>query len=300
MSTTPVPSWGTRQRGIALVVVLWVSMLLAIVVGSFAIVARTENIQAQHLFDTTRAEYAAEAGIHRAVFELRNPVVEQRWFADGRSYQLEFDGAVLDVQVTDETGKIDINVADELTLSALFESVGIEEQGRRDELVDAILDWRDPDDLVRLNGAEDDDYEAADYPYGAKDAPFDTVGEIQQVMGMGYELYTRIEPAITVYTGRARPDPAFAPREVLLIFDGMTEELAEEYIQTREQIEEFGVPLPVLPDGTEAVARSGSYTYSIRSRATLPNGAWAELEATIRPGGAIQGRPFRIIRWKES
>ncbi len=289
-----------RQGGIALVVVLWVSMLLTIVVGSFAIVARTEILQAHHLFDTTRAEFAAEAGLHHAMYQLRNPSVEERWFADGRSYSVTFEDTVLDIQVTDETGKIDINVADELTLSALFESVGIEEQGRRDELVDAILDWRDPDDLVRLNGAEDDDYDAAEYPYGAKDAPFDTVGEIQQVMGMSYELFTRIEPSITVYTGRARPDPAFAPREVLLIFDGMTQELAEEYVQAREQIQEFGVPLPILPDGTEAVARSGSYTYSIRSRATLPNGAWAELEATIRPGGAIQGRPFRIIRWKQS
>ncbi len=274
-------------------------MLLTIVVGSFAIVARTENIQALHLFDTTRAMNAAEAGLHRAVFELRNPVVEQRWFADGRSYELEFGGATLDIRVTDETGKIDINVADELTLGALFDSVGVEEL-RRDELVDAILDWRDPDDLVRLNGAEDDDYEAGDYPYGAKDAPFDTVDQIQQVMGMNYELFTRIEPSLTVYTGRARPDPAFAPREVLLTFEGMTEELATDYIEMREQIEDFGVPLPILPDGTEAVARSGSYTYSIRSRATLPNGAWAELEATIRPGGAVQGRPFRIIRWKDS
>ena len=117
---------------------------------------------------------------------------------------------------------------------------------------------------------------------------------------MSWELFQAIEPALTVYTGRARPDPAFAPREVLLTMEGMTEELAEEYISQREQIEEFGVPLPVLPDGSEAVARAGSYTYSIKSRATLPNGAWAELEATIRPGGAIQGRPFRIIRWKDS
>ena len=289
-----------RQRGIALVVVLWISVLLTIVIGSFAIVVRTETIQAHHLFDTTRAEHAAEAGLHRAVFELRNPQVDQRWFADGRSYTVQFEDAALEIHVTDETGKIDINVADELTLAALFDSVGVEEQQRRDELVDAILDWRDPDDLVRLNGAEDDDYDAADYPYGAKDAPFDTVTEIQQVMGMDYELFTRIEPSITVYTGRARPDPAFAPREVLLTLEGMSEELADEYIELREQIEEFGVPLPVLPDGTEAVARSGSYTYSIRSRATLPNGAWAEIEATIRPGGAVQGRPFRIIRWKDS
>jgi general secretion pathway protein K len=272
---------------------------LAVIVGSFSIIARTENLQSRHLFDTTRAWAAAEAGLHRAVFELRNPDIEARWFADGRPYRFDFEGAEIEVAVTDESGMIDINVADEVTLAALFESVGVEQQ-QADELIDAILDWRDPDDLVRLNGAEDDDYRAADYPYGAKDAPFDTVTEVQQVLGMNYPLYLQIEPAITIYTGRARPDPAFAPLEVLRMFDGMNDDLAQQFIEGREQIDELGVPLPVLPDGTQAVARSGGYTYSIRSRATLPNGAWTELEATIRLGGAVNGRPFRIVRWKDS
>ncbi len=288
-----------HQRGIALVIVMWLSLLLTILIGSFAVVARTENLQARHLFDTTRAWYAAEAGLHRAVFELRNPDLESRWFADGRTYSVEFEGADVEISVTDETGKIDLNTADEILLTALFESAGVEVE-EAELLVDAVLDWRDPDDLVRLNGAEDDDYEAADFPYGAKDGPFSSVTELQQVMGFNYELYLKLEPAITVFTGRARPDPAFAPREVLMTIEGMTEELATDFIDQREQIEDFGVPLPVLPDGTEAVARAGSYTYSIRVKATLENDAWAELEATIRPGGAVQGRPFRIVRWKDS
>jgi len=288
-----------HQRGVALIIVLWFSILLAIVVGSFSIIARTENLQSRHLFDTTRAWAAAEAGLHRAVFELRNPDIEARWFADGRAYEFTFEDATVSVSIMDESGKIDINVADEIVLGDLFASLGMEEQDIN-ELIDAVLDWRDPDDLVRLFGAEDDDYASAGYPYGAKDAPFDTVTELQQVMGMNYERFLQVEPAITVYTGRARPDPAFAPMEVLRTMEGMNEEMAADFVTQREQIEELGVPLPVLPDGTQAVARSGGYTYSIRSRATLPNGAWTELEATIRLGGAVNGRPFRIVRWKDS
>ena len=131
-----------KQGGIALVIVLWFSVLLAVVVGSFAIIARTENLQSRHLFDTTKAWYAAEAGLHRAVFELRNPDIEARWFADGRSYLVPFDDMEIDIQVRDESGKIDINVADELMLGQLFDSLGMEMQ-QRDELIDAILDWRD-------------------------------------------------------------------------------------------------------------------------------------------------------------
>ena len=34
-----------------------------------------------------------------------NPDIESRWFADGRVYLVEFDGAEVEVSVTDESGK---------------------------------------------------------------------------------------------------------------------------------------------------------------------------------------------------
>lgn len=287
-----------RQRGIALILVLWITVLITITAGSYAILARTENLQARHLFETTRARYAAEAGLNRVIYELRNPDQETRWVADGRPYEFEFDGAVVEVKIIDETGKIDINAADELVLQSLFYSLGDLEEDQVLSLTDAVLDWRDADDLIRNFGAEDDDYEDLEYPYGAKDAPFDTTAELQQVLGMNYEYYTRLEPAITVYSGRGNPNPAYAPLEVLMTLPDMTPELAQQFIQQREQASELGAPPPVLPDGSVAVARGGGLTYSILSRATLSNGAWTEIEATVRLGGSFLRKPFRIVRWK--
>ena len=100
-----------RERGIALIVVLWMLVLLTVIIGTFAVLARTESLQARFLFDTTDARYAAEAGLHRAVVELRNPDLETRWVADGRPYAFEFGGAEVEVRITDETGLIDINAA---------------------------------------------------------------------------------------------------------------------------------------------------------------------------------------------
>jgi hypothetical protein len=40
-------------------------------------------------------------------------------------------------------------------------------------------------------------------------------------------------------------------------------------------------------------------TYSIVAKATLPNGVWDQIEATIRLGGNRDGYPFRILRWRE-
>jgi general secretion pathway protein K len=289
-----------RQRGVALILVLWMSVLLAIVVGSFAIVARTETLQASQLYNGLQARLAAEAGLHRAVYELRRPILEERWFSDGRPYRFRYNNAEVEVRVIDESGKIDINVADELLLERLFASIGVEDEEERLLLVDAIMDWRDPDDLIRMNGAEDDDYRSAGYPYGAKDGPFDTVSEVQQVMGMNYERFRAIEPAITIHAGRPQPEPAFAPREVLMVLEGMTPEFADEFIAQREQNVELGVPLPVLPDGTEAISRSGGYTFTVEVRATLPSGIWSALEVTVRMGGPPGARPFRILRWNEA
>lgn len=67
-------------------------------------------------------------------------------------------------------------------------------------LLQAILDWRDKDNLVRNHGAEDDDYQQLDYNYGAKDGLFNSLDELQLVMGMTTETYNKLKPALTIHS----------------------------------------------------------------------------------------------------
>lgn len=289
-----------RQRGVAFILVMWLLALLTILLGSFALISRTEALQARHLFDTTEARYAAEAGVNRAVYQMAIPDPQLRWIPDGRRYELEFERARLSIEVTDESGLVDLNAADTLTLANLLLAHGVP-QDEADAIADAILDWRDTDDLVSPNGAEDSDYDAAGLDYGAKDAPFDTVSELQQVLGVSAELYTRIAPALTIYSGQPTPNAAFAPLEVLRAFIGMTDDLARQLIEARHAWDPAsGAPPPLMPDGTPLMAQGGSGTYSIAARATLPNGAWTELEATVRLGGAgVSGLAYTVLRWQD-
>ena len=56
----------------------------------------------------------------------------------------------------------------------------------------------------------------------------------------------------------------------------------------------------VGPDGTPIMAGGGGLTYSLKSRAKLPNGASTVLDATIRMGGInAAGRPYVILRWRD-
>ncbi len=288
-----------KQHGIALVLVLWVALLMSVIAGSFALSARTESLQSRILFNETQARFLAEAGLNRTVYELRNPDPETRWIADGRVHKFELDGAQIEIQVTDESGKIDLNQAGEELLIGLFASVGID----YDEaigLVDKILDWKDADEEIRLAGAEDGDYFAAGYPYGAKDAPFDTVPELIQVMDIGYELYKKIEPALTVYSGRKNINLAFAPKEVLMSIDGITADMADNYLTERHSIDDVNMELPLLAEGYSGQFRGGGTTFSIISKATLPNKQFAQIDATIRMGGNLQGRPYRVVRWRDN
>jgi general secretion pathway protein K len=290
------------QRGVALILVMWVIALMGILLGSFALIARTENLEARHMFDTTTARYDAIAGMEQAVFELRNPDPTQRWVADGRPYEFAYEGAIVHVEITNESGKIDLNVADSSILIPLFESVGVD-QARAEALADAIQDWHDSDDAPRPHGAEAEQYAQAGLDYGPTNKPFQTVSEVQQVLGMNYEIYRRIEPAITVYSGSRVPNAAFAPLEALLAIPGMTLPLAQQFIATRQAMP-AGTTGPIggltLPGGAALVATNGGLTYSIKSRATLPNGVSIVFDASIRVGGvSTSGRPYTVLRWRD-
>ena len=47
------------------------------------------------------------------------------------------------------------------------------------------------------------------------------------------------------------------------------------------------------------MARGRGVTYSIVAKATLPNGIWDQVDATIRLGANSNGRPYTILRWRE-
>ena len=286
------------QNGIALVLVLWSLLLLTIVTGSFALMARMDRLEAHSLLSGTQARLSAQAAINLAVLALRDPDDTTRMLADGRVYQTELDGVLVEVSAIDERGKLDINATDELILANLFTGHGLELDAA-ELLAAAVLDWRDEDELERVNGAEEDAYLAAGLEVGPANRPFMMTEELLQVIGMDYELYRRLEPAITVFSRTPEPDPAFAPVEALLALPDITYEEAVNFVQERNSQlpgESLGTE---LPNGVVVMEQGRGVTYSIQARATMPNGVWEQLQATIRLGGRRNGSPYRVLRWRE-
>jgi general secretion pathway protein K len=247
-----LPAIPSGRRGIALLVVLWVLTLLALMAASFTRTTRTEISLARNLSESAKAEALADAGVHMAIAGLMEPNEATRWKADGRVYAFRLAEGEIHVTIQDEIGKIDLNRAQDELLQSLFQLAGLDTQDAA-ALVDTIVDFRDPDHLRRLNGAEDADYEAAGLPHGAKDAPFEAVGELEQVLGMDREIYRRVKPALSVFSRRPGFNPHFAPAEVLMALPGVEEQDVSGFTERRSDLrrrrdEEAGQEVEEAPD----------------------------------------------------
>ena len=74
------------------------------------------------------------------------------------------------ISLVDESGKIPISKVSEKDLVSLFATMRAEGDSLIDDddgqaFYDAMVDWQDPDDEERDEGAEDDYYEGLDFPY---------------------------------------------------------------------------------------------------------------------------------------
>jgi general secretion pathway protein K len=283
-------------RGAALLLVLWLLMLLAGLVAVFALSARTEALQGSALRVQAAARHAADAGIELAALRMAAADSRQRWVPDARINTFPFEDYSIEVRVQDEAGKFDLNVTDPRQLAALMVALGVEESRAR-VLAGTIQDWRDPDELLALEGgAEDRDYAAADLPYGAKDQPFTTLSELQQLLGMDEATYRLLVPYVTVFTARASPDAAFAQPPVLQAM-GLEPAQVAQLVSVREAWRP-GLPPPLMPDGS-TLAAVGSGTYSVASRATRPDGSQVEVTATLRIGaGTGFGQLYAPLAWR--
>lgn len=278
----------SKQRGIALILVLWLMALLTLMAAAYATSTRTEIRMTRVTLERAQAQAVAEAGLWRGVQILVQPGLDPHWHIDGQPNHFRFADHAAAVRVIDETGKLDLNTGRAEILDGLLASAGVAAE-RRVALVDAILDWRDPDSLRRTHGAEDNDYRRMGVNHGAKDGPFNSVSELQQVAGMDHALYERIAPALTVYSHQPGINVEAASAQMLGALPGATTEAVETYSKQRDTAELEGVHPRFLSRGrsraytVESTARVGDVTYTL-SAIIAP-----------QPGGEL---PYAVIAWQ--
>jgi len=272
---------------------LWVLVLLAAMAVSVAYSQRLELAMAANFKEEREARALVEAGIEFMVLQVLSqwgqPEPED-WRADGMVRPWSFGGRTIGVAAAPETARIDINMAMPEQFDALFKSVGLED-AEAQRLRDVILDWRDGDDQHLLHGAEDPEYRRAGLPYGAKDGNFETVEELRQLLDMTPEIYSRIAPALTVYSARRTVNPFYAPPQVLAALPGMTDAELHAYLQLRTYNMQHNLPVP-FPNGVNPIyLEQGQIPiYRIYAETALSGGGKVRGEAVVNIGPSGQTR----------
>ncbi|HEX8009607.1 MAG TPA: hypothetical protein VF814_01495 [Casimicrobiaceae bacterium] len=286
------------QRGIALVLVLWLTILLTVIAAAFAYSMRSEALAARNAVSLAQARGLADGAIMRVAFELMRPrTLNETWQADGLVHYWDEGDARVAANALDESGKIDLNAASDALLKGLFQTAGGLDVDAAQRIVDAIDDWKDADDLRRPNGAEAADYQAAGLSYKPANAPFESVAELLRVLGMTPALYAAVAGDLTVFSKSPGVNPAFASRTVLLALPGATPEVVDTYLAQRQDALAARLPLPVFPlAGGVAVTTN---LWRIRAEVTMPDGVTYVREAVLRPGGADLAHPVTVLSWLE-
>lgn len=146
------------------------------------------------------------------------------------------NGWEVSVRIEDESGKLPINTMSEDALNRMLEETFEFDFGTARELSSMLLDWRDPDENRRLNGAESEDYLARNPPYRAANSPLQSLDELRLLEvwedeffdeeGRPNELFQRLSAMVSVYhsgsinLNRASPETL----ELLALQDGYDED----------------------------------------------------------------------------
>lgn len=188
---------GPGRRGIVLITVLWIAAVIGLIGATFAFRAVTDRKAVYYMRHRVQAQFLAESAVEhaRAVLAADDPTADnlaEAWDDDDELADVTIDAegqAVYSVigrpdlesgtvryGLVDECGKVNINTATREMLMAL--------PGVTEEIADAIIDWRDPDDTPGPRGAESAYYTSLKDPYNCKNEPFESVAELLLVRGI--------------------------------------------------------------------------------------------------------------------
>jgi len=187
------------ERGVALVMVLWVIVMLSLLIGGFAFTMHVETQVASFSRKELRAEMLARSGVElvrqqlqlhmQTPWENRFEALNQSWYSNAELYvDHELGDGRFNVKVIDEESLLPINHLSDSRLRWLLQLLEVDPT-QVDTIADSILDWIDGNPVSRLNGAESDYYLTLNPPYRAKNGPIYRPQELLMIRGITREIY---------------------------------------------------------------------------------------------------------------
>jgi len=303
-----------RSRAAAIMLALWALFLLSGMIISWTLDINTRLTISGSANRVLEAEAMACSGAEVAMHPNAKPGLAalRGSFAPNQSYE---------ARITGEAGRVNINkvlaaaLADPQTpylelLRKFLEVKGVD-LNERDEMIDTLLDWVDPDNLVRLNGAEDDT------GYKPANQPLRSLEELKRVRG--WEEFTSRpdwDADFTINQGQqdGKIDVNWASRDVLLALPGMTEGVVDRFMSMRRGPDDLeGTEDDVqfkVGDGQLQVALGLTRDQFVQLQGLVTDTSPVIRIVSVGKSGAVtrtvrmvmfkQGNAMRLLSWKES
>ena len=193
------------EQGFALLAVILVLALLGTLVAEFAFSMRLEATMVRSYKEGVIGLHLAEAAVEQAIREiltdapLHGLTGEEPLLTFFRSptqplprlprAEVALGPGQFAYRISDEGGRLNLNTAPPDRVDRLLLTLGVDKQ-LRDTINDSLQDWKDPDELHRVNGAESEDtYLRLPVPYRSRNAPLEEVAELLQIKGVTPTLY---------------------------------------------------------------------------------------------------------------
>jgi general secretion pathway protein K len=297
---------GRRSRAAAILLALWALFLLSAMVISWALDINTQLTLSSSANRALEAEAMACSGAEVALHPMvkaGSPLLHGE-FPPNQSYQ---------ARITGEAGRLNLNLllatdnpVNMEVVRKFLEVKGVD-LNDRDRMIDCLMDWIDPDNLVRLNGAEEDgDYKPANQKLR-------TLEELKRVRG--WEEFTSRpdwDADLTLSTPDGKIDINWASRDVLLALPGFTEPVADRFLQTRRGPDNIeGTDDDVLftsPQEVQIALGFRQDQFNQLASLITVNGPVVRVESIGKSGNSTrtvrmvifkQGNSIRLLSWKE-
>lgn len=264
-----------ERRGIALVAVLWIIAALAIVVGGVQLSVRSELRIVGASRQTVESVALGEAAVMLA---LQDMVAGGERLTRQVIREYGYLGKTIPVEITPLNGLIDITRASETLLASMYAIGGGLPPQVAADLAGATVQMRTQRDAL------------------GRERGFEAIQDLLQVPGVGYDLYARLSPLMTVEAqGSGKVNPLAAPEEVLVVLAGGNVSHAQA-IRSRRDTGSVPSEIDTTVLNGEFISVSATTRYRIHARVASSDGGGVAVVrfVDLRPD-SVSGMPWRIF-----
>lgn len=312
------------ESGVVLIAVLSGILILTVVALALASSVRVAQEELGNRKEHLQAYYMARSAVYTtaALLTVVSPTPKDGLLEAGqRSVEWEENLGRVKVEITDESGKIDLNQASEGVMEQLLVVLGVDQQSAT-TLAMTILDWRSPSSLARWSKATASGGTPMEFDrQQVTGSDFRSVEELLQVPGVTSQLYyghyarqndgkfvrqPGLIDCVTVDSKSSQININYAPYPVLLVVAGLDPQLADYIVAAREKkpihsVSELTSEFPTSSGATlVGLTTQSSGRFTLLATGWARGGIVARIQAVVDTKPSGNSGPFQVLRWKDS